>query len=231
MGSIFSVLRAPQEVVDSGRDVQAGDFLQPGNRQVAAGYALYGPSTMLVLTVGHGVHGFTLDPNLGQFLLTHPDMQIPADTQEFAINVANARYWEPPVKRYVDECLAGKSGERGKDFNMRYVASRVAEAHRILMHGGVFMHPRDTRDPAKPAKLRLLYEANPIGFLIEQAGGRASTGYEPVLQVHPQGIHQRTGFICGSRNEVELIERYHNEKMHNAPLRSPLFAERGLFRQ
>ena len=231
VGSIFSVLRAPQEVVDSGRDVQAGDFLQPGNRQVAAGYALYGPSTMLVLTVGHGVHGFTLDPNLGQFLLTHPDMQIPADTQEFAINVANARYWEPPVKRYVDECLAGKSGERGKDFNMRYVASRVAEAHRILMHGGVFMHPRDTRDPAKPAKLRLLYEANPIGFLIEQAGGRASTGYEPVLQVHPQGIHQRTGFICGSRNEVELIERYHNEKMHNAPLRSPLFAERGLFRQ
>lgn len=231
VGSIFSILRAPKEVVDSGRDVQPADFLQPGSQQVAAGYALYGPSTMLVLTVGHGVHGFTLDPSLGQFILTHPDMQIPADTQEFAINVGNARFWEPPVKRYVDECLAGKSGERGKDFNMRYVASRVAEAHRILMRGGVFMHPRDTRDPASPAKLRLLYEANPIGFLIEQAGGRASTGYEPVLQVQPGGIHQRIGLICGSRNEVELIERYHDEKMHNAPLRSPLFAERGLFRR
>ena len=130
----------------------------------------------------------------------------------------------------MDECLAGKSGERGKDFNMRWVASMAAETHRILMRGGVFMYPVDTRNPERPAKLRLLYEANPIAFLVEQAGGRASTGYEPVLQVQPKGIHQRIGLICGSRSEVERIERYHEEKTHDAPLRSPLFAERGLFR-
>lgn len=231
VGSIFSVLRAPQEVADSKRDVTEQDFLQAGNQQVAAGYALYGPTTMLVLSVGHGVFGFTLDPNLGQFMLTHPKVQIPADTQEFAINVSNARFWEPPVKRYVDECLAGKSGERGKDFNMRWVASRVAEAHRILMRGGIFMYPKDTKDPANPkGRLRILYEANPISFLIEQAGGRASTGYESALQVQPQSIHERVGLICGSRSEVERIENYHNEKMHNTPLRNPLFGERGLFR-
>ena len=231
VGSIFSILRAPDEVVKSGRDVVAADFLQPGCKQVAAGYALYGPTTMLVLSVGHGVFGFTLDPNLGQFMLTHPDLRIPEETREFAINASNARFWEPPVKRYVDECLAGESGERGKDFNMRWVASMAAETHRILMRGGVFMYPVDTRDPARPAKLRLMYEANPIAFLVEQAGGRASTGYEPVLHVQPKDIHQRIGLICGSRSEVERIERYHEEKTHDAPLRSPLFAERGLFRQ
>lgn len=231
VGSIFSILRAPDEVVKSGRDVVAEDFLQPGCKQVAAGYALYGPTTMLVMSVGHGVFGFTLDPNLGQFMLTHPDMRIPEETREFSINASNARFWEPPVKRYVDECLAGESGERGKDFNMRWVASMAAETHRILMRGGVFMYPVDTRDPARPAKLRLLYEANPIAFLVEQAGGRASTGYEPVLHVQPKDVHQRVGLICGSRSEVERIERYHQEKTHNAPLRSPLFAERGLFRQ
>ena len=230
VGSIFSILRAPDEVVQSGRDVTPEDFLRPGCKQVAAGYALYGPSTMLVMSVGHGVFGFTLDPNLGQFMLTHPDLRIPEETQEFSINASNARFWEPPVKRYVDECLAGKSGERGKDFNMRWVASMAAETHRILMRGGVFMYPVDTRNPERPAKLRLLYEANPIAFLVEQAGGRASTGYEPVLQVQPKGIHQRIGLICGSRSEVERIERYHEEKTHDAPLRSPLFAERGLFR-
>ena len=230
VGSIFSILRAPDEVVQSGRDVTPEDFLLPGCKQVAAGYALYGPSTMLVMSVGHGVFGFTLDPNLGQFMLTHPDLRIPEETQEFSINASNARFWEPPVKRYVDECLAGKSGERGKDFNMRWVASMAAETHRILMRGGVFMYPVDTRNPERPAKLRLLYEANPIAFLVEQAGGRASTGYEPVLQVQPKGIHQRIGLICGSRSEVERIERYHEEKTHDAPLRSPLFAERGLFR-
>ncbi|MDO4796239.1 MAG: class 1 fructose-bisphosphatase [Brachymonas sp.] len=231
VGSIFSILRAPDEVVNSGRDVVVEDFLQPGCKQVAAGYALYGPMTMLVMSVGHGVFGFTLDPNLGQFMLTHPDMRIPEETREFAINASNARFWEPPVKRYVDECLAGESGERGKDFNMRWVASMAAETHRILMRGGVFMYPVDTRDPARPAKLRLLYEANPIAFLVEQAGGRASTGYEPVLQVQPKDVHQRVGLICGSRSEIERIERYHQEKTHDAPLRSPLFAERGLFRQ
>jgi fructose-1,6-bisphosphatase I / sedoheptulose-1,7-bisphosphatase len=157
----------------------------PAPRQVAAGYAIYGPVTMLVLTVGNGVAGFTLDPNLGEFVLTHPDIRVPADTQEFAINSSNSRFWEPPVKRYVDECLAGKTGPRGKDFNMRWIASMVAEAHRILMRGGVFMYPRDTKDPSKPGRLRLLYEANPIGFVMEQAGGRASTGRQPVLGVKP----------------------------------------------
>lgn len=229
VGSIFSILRAPQEVIDSGRDVVAADFLQPGCQQLAAGYALYGPSTMLVLTVGTGVHGFTLDPNLGEFFLSHPDIRVPADTQEFAINASNSRFWEPPVKRYVDECLAGKTGPRGKDFNMRWIASMVAEAHRILMRGGVFLYPRDTKDPSKPGRLRLLYEANPVGFIMEQAGGRASTGREPILNVQPTSLHQRIGLVFGSKNEVERIERYHREP---APLKddNPLFGERSLFR-
>ena len=229
VGSIFSVLRAPQDVIDSGRDVVAADFLQPGCEQVAAGCALYGPTTMLVLSVGRGVVGFTLDPNLSQFMLTHPNMVIPPDTQEFAINASNARFWEAPVKRYVDECLAGKTGARGKDFNMRWIASMVAEAHRILLRGGIFMYPRDTKDPCKPGRLRLLYEANPIGFIIEQAGGRASTGRCPILHVQPESLHQRIGLVFGSKNEVERIERYHAEKTQAAP-HNPLFAERGLFR-
>ena len=229
VGSIFSILRAPQEVVDSGRDVTEADFLQPGATQVAAGYALYGPTTMLVLTVGNGVAGFTLNPNLGEFVLTHPSLQVPADTQEFAINSSNARFWEPPIKRYVDECLAGKTGARGKDFNMRWIASMVAEAHRILMRGGVFMYPRDTKDPNKPGRLRLLYEANPIGFVMEQAGGRASTGRQAMLGVLPTELHQRVGLIFGSKNEVERIERYHREPPPKA-FGNPLFAERGLFR-
>jgi fructose-1,6-bisphosphatase I / sedoheptulose-1,7-bisphosphatase len=229
VGSIFSVLRAPQEVIDSGRDVVESDFLQPGTQQMAAGYALYGPTTMLVLTVGNGVYGFTLDPNLGEFKLTHPRIQVPTDTQEFAINASNSRFWEGPVKRYVEECLAGKSGPRGKDFNMRWIASMVAEAHRILMRGGVFMYPRDTKDPSKPGRLRLLYEANPIGMIMEQAGGRASTGREPVLGVKPTSLHQRIGLVFGSKNEVERIESYHQEKT-SYENETPLFAERGLFR-
>ena len=156
-------------------------------------------------------------------------VQVPADTQEFAINSSNARFWEPPVKRYVDECLAGKAGARGKDFNMRWIASMVAEAHRILMRGGVFMYPRDTKDPAKPGRLRLLYEANPVGFVIEQAGGRASTGRQPVLGIKPADLHQRIGLVFGSKNEVERIERYHCEPAESvAP--PPLFATRSLFR-
>jgi fructose-1,6-bisphosphatase I/sedoheptulose-1,7-bisphosphatase len=232
VGSIFSILRAPQEVVDSGRDVTEADFLQPGTAQVAAGYAIYGPVTMLVLTVGDGVAGFTLDPSLGEFKLTHPDIRVPADTQEFAINSSNSRFWESPVKRYVDECLAGKTGARGKDFNMRWIASLVAEAHRILMRGGVFMYPRDTRDPSKPGRLRLLYEANPIGFIMEQAGGGASTGREPVLGVQPSALHQRIGLVFGSKNEVERIERYHAEfdAGTDKPYVSPLFNERSLYR-
>ncbi|MCF8161373.1 MAG: class 1 fructose-bisphosphatase [Polaromonas sp.] len=229
VGSIFSILRAPQDVIESGRDVVEADFFQPGAKQLAAGYALYGPTTMLVLTVGDGVNGFTLDPNLGEFMLTHPKLQIPADTQEFAINASNARFWEAPVKRYVDECLAGKTGPRGKDFNMRWIASMVAEAHRILMRGGVFMYPRDTKDPSKPGRLRLLYEANPVGMIMEQAGGRASTGETPVMDVQPTSLHQRIGFVFGSKNEVERIERYHREPVQ-VELTNPLFAERSLFR-
>ncbi len=224
VGSIFSILRAPR----AGRDARAEDFLQPGTRQVAAGYAIYGPSTMLVLTVGYGVAGFTFDPIIGEFYLTHPELRIPAQTREFAINASNARFWEPPVRRYVDECLAGRSGPREADFNMRWIASLVAEAHRILMRGGVFLYPRDQRDPARPGRLRLLYECNPIGLLIEQAGGRASTGREPVLELAPEALHQRIGFVFGSRDEVERIERYHRE-----PIREehdiPLFHARGLF--
>ena len=229
VGSIFSVLRAAQDVEETGRDVTEADFFQPGARQVAAGYALYGPTTMLVLTVGDGVNCFTLDSNLGEFMLTHPKMQIPEDTHEFAINASNSRFWEAPVKRYVDECLAGKTGPLAKDFNMRWIASMVAEAHRILMRGGVFMYPRDTKDPAKPGRLRLLYEANPIGLIMEQAGGRASTGEKPMLGVQPTSLHQRIGLVFGSKNEVERIERYHAEPV-KTELSNPLFAERSLFR-
>jgi fructose-1,6-bisphosphatase I / sedoheptulose-1,7-bisphosphatase len=230
VGSIFSVLRAPQDVIDSGRDVVEADFLQPGAQQLAAGYALYGPTTMLVLTVGNGVAGFTLDPNLGQFMLTHPNLRIPEDTHEFAINASNSRFWEAPVKRYVDECLAGKTGARGKDFNMRWIASMVAEAHRILMRGGVFMYPKDTKDASKHGRLRLLYEANPVGMIIEQAGGRASNGREPMLTVKPTALHQRIGLVFGSKNEVERIERYHREPNAYKDDANPLFAERSLFR-
>jgi fructose-1,6-bisphosphatase I / sedoheptulose-1,7-bisphosphatase len=226
VGSIFSVLRCP-DGVDEPTHV---DFLQPGASQVCAGYAIYGPSTMLVLTTGNGVHGFTLDREIGEFLLTHPNLAIPVETSEFAINASNSRYWEPAIKRYVSECIAGKTGPRGRDFNMRWVASLVAETHRILMRGGVFMYPRDRKDLTKPGRLRLLYEANPIGFLIEQAGGRASTGSEPILAVAPQSLHQRIGFVFGARAEVERIELYHLK--HNAfEFDAPLFAARGLFTQ
>jgi fructose-1,6-bisphosphatase I / sedoheptulose-1,7-bisphosphatase len=210
----------------------ACDYLQAGQQQVAAGYAIYGPATMLVITVGKGTHGFTLDREIGNFILTHPDLQIPADTGEFAINTSNARFWEPPVHRYVSECQAGKTGVRGRDFNMRWIASLVAEVHRILMRGGVFMYPKDTKERNKPGRLRLLYEANPISFLIEQAGGRASTGSKRLLEVAPELLHQRIPLILGSRNEVERIERYHAEfeSGTDRPFSSPLFNERSLFR-
>jgi fructose-1,6-bisphosphatase I/sedoheptulose-1,7-bisphosphatase len=214
---------------DGHAEVGPDAFLQAGRRQVCAGYAVYGPTTMLVLSLGHGVHGFTLDREIGEFMLTHQDMRVPDEASEFAINSSNSRFWEPAVTRYVDECLAGSSGPRGRDFNMRWVASLVAEAHRILLRGGVFLYPRDDRSSARSGKLRLLYEANPIGYLIEQAGGRASSGYEPILDVRPESIHQRTGFVFGSRPEVERIEAYHrdhNERHYDAPL----FGSRGLFR-
>jgi fructose-1,6-bisphosphatase I / sedoheptulose-1,7-bisphosphatase len=225
VGSIFSILRAP------GTGAELEDFLQPGTEQVAGGYAIYGPSTLLVLTVGSGVHAFTLDPGLGEFFLTRQDIRVPEATTEFAINSSNHRFWEPAVRRYIDECLAGSTGPREKDFNMRWVASLVAEAHRILTRGGVFLYPRDSKDPAQEGRLRLLYEANPIAFLIEQAGGRASTGRERVLEVRPSGLHQRTGFVFGSREEVERIERYHADYGAGSEEQSnPLYGSRGLYR-
>jgi fructose-1,6-bisphosphatase len=227
VGTIFSVMRH-----DKREPPATADYLQPGRRQVAAGYALYGPATMFVITVGKGTHGFTLDREIGNFILTHPNMQIPADTSEFAINTSNARFWEPPVHRYVTECQAGKTGDRGRDFNMRWIASMVAEVHRILIRGGVFMYPKDTKDSRKPGRLRLMYEANPIGMLVEQAGGLATTGNQRVLDLVPADLHQRVPLILGSRNEVERIERYHSEhaKGIDRPYVSPLFSERSMFR-
>jgi fructose-1,6-bisphosphatase I / sedoheptulose-1,7-bisphosphatase len=225
VGSIFSVLRCPEGVSEPIVD----HFLQAGVHQVCAGYAIYGPSTMLVLTTGRGVHGFTLDREIGEFMLTHPDLRIPESTSEFAINASNSRYWERPIRRYVDECQAGAAGPRGRDFNMRWVASLVAETHRILMRGGVFMSPRDRKDLSKAGRLHLLYEANPIGFLVEQAGGRASTGREPILTVEPESLQQRVGFVFGARAEVERIERYHGE--HNGfEYEAPLFGARNVLR-
>ena len=227
VGTIFSVLRHDDTGIPG-----VADYLKPGEQQVAAGYAIYGPATMLVISAGKGTHGFTLDREIGNFILTHPDLQIAADTSEFAINTSNARFWEPPVHRYVTECQAGMSGIRARDFNMRWIASLVAEVHRILMRGGVFMYPRDSQDKSKPGRLRLLYEANPISLLVEQAGGRATTGAQRLLEVKPETLHQRVPLILGSRNEVERIERYHAEYESGAdrPFSSPLFNERSLFR-
>jgi fructose-1,6-bisphosphatase len=227
VGSIFSVLRH-----DKSEPPITADYLKPGRSQVAAGYAIYGPATMLVITVGKGTHGFTLDREIGNFILTHPDLQIPAETSEFAINTSNARFWEPPVHRYVTECQAGRIGDRGRDFNMRWIASLVAEVHRILMRGGVFLYPKDTKDLSKSGRLRLLYEASPISLLIEQAGGRAVTGCERSLDLIPESLHQRVPLILGSRNEVERIARYHAEHAcgTDSPYSSPLFSERSLFR-
>jgi fructose-1,6-bisphosphatase I len=207
VGSIFSILRLPDGADPSKVDA----FLQPGVKQVAAGYAVYGSSTMLVLTTGNGVNGFTLDRDVGMFFLTHPNMMVTADTQEFAINASRARHWEAPVKRYVDECLAGKEGPRGKDFNMRWVASMVAEVHRILVRGGVFMYPADAENMKKGGKLRLMYEANPMAMIIEQAGGIATTGRQRIMDLQPSGLHQRVPVILGSKNEVERIVQYHGE--------------------
>jgi len=227
VGTIFSVLRHDSKEVPT-----LQDFLQPGTRQLAAGYAIYGPSTMLVLTVGKGTHGFTLDREVGNFILTHENLTIAPDTSEFAINSSNARFWEPPVHRYVRECQEGRAGDRGRDFNMRWIASMVAEVHRILMRGGVFMYPRDTKDPSKPGRLRLLYEANPVALIIEQADGRMTTGRGRMMEVIPDALHQRVPVIFGSRNEVERIERYHAEydTGTDRPFVSPLFNERSLFR-
>ena len=204
IGTIFSVLQK----ADS-QAVSEYDFLQAGASQVAAGYCVYGPQTTLVLTVGDGVMMFTLDREQGSFVLTQENVQIPQDTQEFAINMSNMRHWAPPVKRYVDECLQGQEGVRGKNFNMRWIASMVADVHRILMRGGIFMYPWDQREPNKPGKLRLMYEANPMSWLVEQAGGAATNGHQRILDIQPTQLHERVSVILGSKNEVDRVTAYH----------------------
>ena len=206
IGTIFSVLKKP----DGHAGVTKDDFLQAGNRQVAAGYCIYGPQTTLVLTVGDGVAMFTLDREQGSFVLIEENVRIPEDTSEFAINMSNMRHWDEPVKRYIDECLQGKDGPRGKDFNMRWVASMVADVHRILTRGGVFMYPWDKREPEKAGKLRLMYEANPMGWLVEQAGGAATNAKQRIMDIHPAKLHERVSVVLGSRNEVERITSYHS---------------------
>ena len=205
VGTIFSVLRCPEGVPAESESV----FLQPGTQQVCAGFAVYGPTTLLVLTFGDGVHCFTLDREFGHFVLTQENIRIPEDTREFAINMSNARFWEAPVKRYIDELLAGKDGPRGKDFNMRWVASMVADVFRILTRGGVFLYPLDSKMKDKGGKLRLMYEANPMAMIVEQAGGVATTGRQRILDIQPTSLHQRVPVILGSRNEVERVASYH----------------------
>ena len=207
IGTIFSVLKMPED----DRGVDEADFLQAGNKQVAAGYCIYGPQTTLVLTVGDGVAMFTLDREQGSFVLTEENVQIPPDTQEFAINMSNMRHWDEPVKRYVEELLAGKDGVRGKDFNMRWVAAMVADVHRILCRGGVFMYPWDKREPDKAGKLRLMYEANPMSWLVEQAGGASTNCKQRIMDLQPTRLHERVSVVLGSKNEVERLTAYHHE--------------------
>ncbi|MEX3979368.1 class 1 fructose-bisphosphatase [Paraburkholderia sp. EG287A] len=206
IGTIFSVLRCPD-----GQQATEESFLQPGTKQVAAGYAVYGPQTVLVLTTGHGVNCFTLDRELGSWVLTQNNMRIPEETREYAINASNARHWYEPVQKYIGELNAGKDGARGENFNMRWIASMVADVHRILNRGGIFMYPADKRDPSKPGKLRLMYEANPMSFIVEQAGGMATNGEERILDIQPKSLHERVAVFLGSKNEVERVTRYHHE--------------------
>lgn len=209
IGTIFSVLKCPEGADLSTPEAAEAAFLQPGTTQVAAGYTVYGPTTLLVLTVGDGVASFTLDRERGDFVLTQENMQIPVDTKEFAINMSNQRFWEAPVQRYVDEMQQGKEGPLGKDYNMRWVGSMVADVHRIVTRGGIFMYPIDSKTRAQGGKLRLMYEANPMAFIVEQAGGAATTGYQRILDIPPARIHQRCAVIMGSKNEVDRITSYH----------------------
>ncbi|WP_066710913.1 class 1 fructose-bisphosphatase [Curvibacter delicatus] len=211
IGTIFSVLKKGNDDPTTAEPVCEQDFLQKGSQQVAAGYCVYGPQTTLVLTVGDGVAMFTLDREQGSFVLTQEHVKIPEDTKEFAINMSNMRHWDEPVKRYIDECLQGKEGPRGKDFNMRWIASMVADVHRILTRGGVFMYPWDKREPNKPGKLRLMYEANPMSWLVEQAGGAATNGRQRILDLQPGHLHERVSVILGSKNEVERVTSYHTK--------------------
>jgi fructose-1,6-bisphosphatase I len=209
VGTIFSVLKAPGKK----ETYTADDFMQPGTTQVAAGYCLYGPSTLMVLTTGNGVQMFTLNKDFGEFIMTRENVMIPEDTKEFAINMSNQRFWEAPVKRYIDECVAGTTGARDKDFNMRWVASMVAEVHRILTRGGIFMYPVDEKikKAGNEGKLRLMYEANPMAFVVEQAGGLCDTGRGRIMEIQPTKLHQRVPVILGSKNEVQRVMDYHKE--------------------
>ncbi|GEK11858.1 class 1 fructose-bisphosphatase [Pseudoalteromonas peptidolytica] len=205
VGTIFSIMEAPEGSDPSDPAI----FMQPGHKQVAAGYVLYGPSTMLALSTGKGTRLFTLDKTHGSFLLTQDFAEIPEDTKEFAINASNQRHWTPPMQNYIEDLLAGETGPRGKNFNMRWIAAMVGDVHRVLCRGGLFTYPEDRKDPNKPFKLRLLYEANPMAMLVEQAGGIAHTGRERILDIQPEEIHQRVGVILGSKNEVEACLAYH----------------------
>ena len=207
IGTIFSVLKAPEGMLEPTEQ----DFMQPGTKQVAAGYAVYGPQTVLVLTTGNGVNCFTLDREMGSWVMTQRNVRIPGETAEYAINSSNARHWLPPVKRYISELEAGEDGSRGKNFNMRWIASMVADVHRILNRGGIFMYPADARDPGKPGKLRLMYEANPMSMIVEQAGGAATDGKTRILDIQPTKLHQRVAVFLGSKSEVERVTRYHQE--------------------
>jgi fructose-1,6-bisphosphatase I len=208
VGTIFSVLRCPHGADGKPAPADEKAFMQPGREQVAAGFAVYGPTTQLVLTVGDGAYGFMLDRETYTFVLTNVRIKIPEDTAEFAINASNMRRWEPPMKRYIDECLAGKDGPRGKDFNMRWVASMVADVYRVLSRGGIFMYPRDSKN--KEGRLRLMYEANPMAFIVEQAGGAATDGKTRILDLQPRKLHQRVAVVLGSKNEVEVVRKYHS---------------------
>jgi len=228
VGTIFGILRVPESI----EHPTAADFLQSGSEYVGAGYALYGPTSMLVMTLGDGVHGFTLDREIGAYTLTHPEMRIPADTTDVAIDASNERFWERPVQHYIQECVAGKAGVRGADFNLRWVDSPVLEVNRILMRGGLFIDPRNTTDESRRGRMRILYEANPLAMIIEAAGGAASTGRARIRDIVPTSLHERIPAIFGSRNEVERLVRLHAEHDRGEELtfENPLFKRRSLFR-
>ena len=223
VGTIFSILPAIRGEEDT------CSLLQPGTAQLAAGYVIYGPQTALILTVGDGTMIFTLDPLTGEFRLTSPAISIPLDTNEFAINSSNSRQWDGHIKAYVDDCLEGEDGPHGTNYNMRWIASLVAECHRILSRGGIFLYPGDIRKGYGTGRLRLVYECNPIAMLIEQAGGAATTGVQRVMEIQPQDIHERVPMIFGSLHEVELVDQYYAglNPIHERP---QLFRNRTLLR-
>lgn len=226
VGSIFSIFEY-EKPIDKNSEI----ILKPGKQQIAAGYALYGPSTMLVLSLGEGTFGFTFQQSSRKFYLTHPNINVPNSTNEFAINTSNQRFWHQPIKRYIKECNDGYEGDRDKNFNMRWTGSMVADVHRIFMRGGIFMYPQDSKKPEKAGRLRLMYEANPMAFLMEQAGGKSTTGREKLLDITPDHLHQRISVIMGSKEEVDRVERYHEEhdEGKDVEFKSPLFKERSLF--